>query len=70
MDARLRCLAMLLVAMACLACGACAQVDLDGKDDGNSFTEWSGFRRPRDAEHIPSGVSDKARQIERDLGVE
>lgn len=64
------CMAMLVCALAPLSGAGCNQANLRGDGFGDSFTESAGMERPKEKSAIPSGFTTKAREIERDFGID
>lgn len=58
------------VVLAISATPGCQQWDPRGPGFDDSFRELGGYERPRDKSTQAFGFSTKAREIERDLGVE
>ncbi len=64
------CTAMLGCALATLSGLGCNKANLRGDGFGDSFTESAGLERPKEKSAQPSGFTTKAREIERDFGID
>ncbi|MBA4018642.1 MAG: hypothetical protein C0483_15865 [Pirellula sp.] len=54
-----------------ISCGiGCNKANLRGDGFGESFTESAGLERPKEKSARPSGFTTKAREIERDFGID
>lgn len=61
---------MIGCALATLSGIGCNKASLRGDGFGESFTESAGLERPKEKSAKPSGFTTKAREIERDFGID
>lgn len=67
----------LLVPVVMIGCGVatlsgtgCNKANLRGDGFGDSFADSAGLERPKEKSAQPSGFTTKAREIERDFGID
>ncbi len=62
-------LTIFVALFAASVCGGCASVEDPKATRDESFTEATGYQRKNESTTLPFSVSDRGRDIEKDLGV-